>query len=56
MFLKVETFGRLGRRRNNRLDQAKKADKGGENAEAQGLHFALRSRSEKPAYPHEAHV
>jgi hypothetical protein len=48
-------FSRLGRGKNNRLDQAK-ADQDGENAEAQGLHFGLNSRLEMLAYPHEAHV
>ena len=37
MFLKVEAFGRFGCRRNNRLDQAKKGDQGGQNTEAQGF-------------------
>jgi hypothetical protein len=49
-------LGRLGRGKNNRLDQAKKADQDGENAKAQGLQFGLKSRSEMLAYPHEAHV
>jgi hypothetical protein len=46
-------FGRLGRGKNNWLDQANQE---GENAEAQGLHFGLKLRSEMLAYPHEAHV